>query len=144
MNSKKLNPNEELKKELQKEFEGRLFPVEAIKPLFLENFKKVTEYRTPLDLGCDLATFKSIDEGKEWNLTNTPITLNGLLSCSAKELDLTSSEYIKLLEEVDYMRDVWKELATPIQNAAMRKVQTRMQLGAQNPGAAVNPKFRSN
>lgn len=144
MNKQNFNPEKEFKKELQKEFEGRLFPIDGLKPLFLKYYTKVVELRTPLDLGCSLDTFKSIYEGKEWNLENTPIVLNGLLSCSASELNLTSSEYVNLLEEVNSMRVVWKEIATPIQKDTFMKVSTRMKLSAKGSKSFINPKFRNN
>ena len=135
----------DFRKEYEKELQTTLFPTEKISEnviglsFAMMNAKSIGELGLTAQGLKDLRTAISKDEISLYQMS---FIINNVPNCSPDELGVTIDTYIEYLIENDEMGKVWNEVALPLKNKLVERLNREsLRLDKKN-GKNVNPENR--
>lgn len=118
--------NENIKKEIREQLTAFPFPFDEYKEIVVRPFRNVAQNilkNSSLNrLKADVEVYNQLNS-ENYNLFSISYLLNVAQDMSAKELGITTDEYIQLIEEFYAYGEIHNKYATPIKEAIQEKYQ---------------------
>lgn len=117
--------NENIKKEIREQLTSFPFPIDEVTDFEFRLKRvanKILKNSSLNRLKADLEVYKQLSNDN-FNLFSVSYLLNVAQDMSAKELEITTGEYIQLIEEFYEYGKIYNKYATPIKEAIQGKYQ---------------------